>query len=782
MFGNRDIAFCSKLLPCVAFGFAAQAAQAVTYTVGGDVDCDYGTIQQSINELPTGGVHEIRIANSASYTAQAIAIAGRVLTLHGGYAHCADATPSGSTLLDGSGGGNDSVLTITGTGNDVILENLGLLRGDEVHDGYGGGIDFRGAGYLTLRNTAVTQNYAGYGGGISVTASGGAAEVRLEAGTYIALNTAQYSGGGIRAEGNTRVFMLGASSSIFLNEALGFDPVNSQPLYGYGGGIEVIGPARADLSAPITGNTARYGGGVAVVGADSSEDLDGLVRLFTTDPTSPVEVSGNRATQTGGGIWVKPDVGLDNESEARLCAYDFRIDENRAQQGSAIYADTDGDGLGSMTGGGVYLNTTGLFDDCGSEPPVALGAVACGAGVVCNTIDANVAEDANGQPTAGAAVLIQSGGDLDADRVAIRANQGAQALRGIGVSGLDIGSALINLHNCLFVDNVVSGQVVRTEESDIHLDLTGCTLANNTIGAAEVVSASDLFELRRSILWQPGKTSLMQSGGDRVVEYVVTSERGSLDGGSTPYVTERDPRFEDPAHGDYRPIAASPAVDAAPFYDEGGPNLDLDGRPRGIDIPIVANVFGDADIGAYERASTFSLVRNRGFGTDLRLWNEVTPGSATWQPDGASSAGAVYIHADPAVAGDLIGLSQCVRIPGPGVYALNGFGHSSGSVATRDYVRLHWKLRPSSPDETCDGAVAVEGDLNLPRGTAFAAPAAPALIDVPAEVWTSTTTVEITTIVHENGVTTLETTNGWFDDITFEPDFGDTIFEDGFDP
>lgn len=750
---------------------AALPAHAVIHTVGGDADCDYGTIQQAINELPTGGAHEIRIADSASYDAQAIVISGRVMTLRGGYAHCADSAPSGSTLLDGSGGGNDSVLTITGTGNDVILESLGLLNGDEVYDGYGGGIDFRGAGYLTLRRTAVTHNYAGYGGGISVTATGGAAELRLEARTFIGFNTAQFSGGGIRVEGNTRVFMLGEISAILFNEALGINPVNSQPLYGYGGGIEVIGPARADISALINGNTARYGGGIAVVGADSSEDLDGVVRLFTTDPDNPVEVSGNQASQTGGGIWLKPDVGLDNISEAHLCASNFRIDGNRAQQGSAIYADADDDGLTIGRGGRVYLNRTDL-PTCGTEQQI--GAVACAAGIECNTIDANVAEDVNGQPTAGAAVLIQTDGYLYADRVAIRANQGAEALRGI-VGYLD-------LRNCLLADNVANGPLIRSEESYAYMYLTGCTIANNAISAAEVMSVSNYFELRRSILWQPGKTSLAQSGGSRVVEYVVTSERGSLDGGNTPYVTERDPRFEDPAHGDYRPIAASPAVDAAPFVDEDGPDRDLNGRPRGIDIPIVADIFGDADIGAYERLSTFSMVRNRTFATDLRLWNEVTPGSTTWQAEGASSAGAVYVHADPAVTGDLVGLSQCVRIPGPGTYALNGFGHSSGNIASRDYVRLHWRLRPASPGETCDGAVTAEGDLFLPNGNAFAAPAAPAFIAIPEATWTSTTSVEITTIVAEGGVTTIGSTNGWFDGITLEPVVDDTIFEDGFDP
>ncbi len=759
------------------FVLAAAPAHAVIHTVGGDADCGYGTIQQAINELPVGGAHEIRIANSATYTSQAIAISGRVLTLRGGYAHCADGTPSGATLLDGSGGGNDSVLTVTGAGNDVILENLGLLRGDEVHDGYGGGIDFRGAGYITLRNTAVTQNYAGYGGGISVTASGGAAELRLEAGTYIAFNTAQFSGGGIRVEGNTRVFLLAGNSRIFFNEALGIDPANNQPLYGYGGGIEVIGPARADISAPITDNTARYGGGIAVVGADSSEDLDGVVRLFTTEAGNPVEISGNRAIQTGGGIWLKPDVGLDNTSAARLCASDFRIDGNRAQQGSAIYADTDSDGIAFDSGGAVYLNWPSASALCGPEPQAALGAVACAPGVACNTIDGNVAEDVNGQPTAGAALLFQTGSSLNADRVAIRANQGAQALRGIGDD-----FSTVTLLNCLFADNVVSGQLLRIEESDMSLNLTGCTLANNTVGAAEVVSVSSNFDLRRSILWQPGKTSLAQSGGSRVVEYVVTSERGSLDGGNTPYVTEADPRFEDPAHGDYRPIAASPAVDAAPYIDEGNSNLDLDGRSRGFDIPIVPDFFGNADIGAYERHGTFSLVRNRGFGTDLRLWNEVTPGSATWEAEGASSAGAVHVSADPLVTGDLVGLSQCVRIPGPGTYALNGFGHSSGNITSRDFVRLHWKLRPASPGETCDGAVTAEGDLFLPNGNAFAAPAAPALIAIPEAAWTSTTSVEITTIVTEGGITVTGSTNGWFDGITLEPVVDDTIFEDGFDP
>ena len=45
-------------------------------------------------------------------------------------------------------------------------------------------------------------------------------------------------------------------------------------------------------------------------------------------------------------------------------------------------------------------------------------------------------------------------------------------------------------------------------------------------------------------------------------------------------------------------------------YASTGGGLDLDGRLRGIDLPITFNLFGAGDLGAYERPALLPLVRN----------------------------------------------------------------------------------------------------------------------------------------------------------------------------
>lgn len=138
-----------RLATLLTLTVGAGSASAVIYTVGAEPACTHANVQAAFMAIPATGSHIVRIANSLIYSAQALSLAGRHVTVIGGLDDCADTTPSGVTTLSGAGGDNDSVLTVIGTGNDVILEHLSIIRGDEVFDGFGGGIDFRGAGFLT---------------------------------------------------------------------------------------------------------------------------------------------------------------------------------------------------------------------------------------------------------------------------------------------------------------------------------------------------------------------------------------------------------------------------------------------------------------------------------------------------------------------------------------------------------------------------------------------------------------------------------------------------------
>jgi len=758
------------LLPALALLTLGLPSHAAILSVGSDAGCSHGSVQSAIDALPSGGTHEIHI-RTGSYSEQAITISARSVAIIGGYANCGDAAPSGLTTLSGQGGGPDSVITMGGANNAIVLQSLVLIRGDEVSDGHGGGIDFRGSGVLTLRNVGIAQNYAGYGGGISFVGSGGVAELHLEGDTVIQFNQAQYSGGGIRMEGDAHLYALHDRTMIANNEAIGINPATSQPQYGYGGGILLLAPASAHIGSPgygnsgvINNNKARYGGGLAVY-ADGDTEYQNWAYLFTTDAARPIRIHDNAATQTGGGIYLFCDWEFfDGGSYASVFAWDLLLERNTAQNGSAVYMDMDGEDAGRL-----FMNV-----DIGEiVRPVEQGAVPCNLGAACSGVLDNVAENGNGQPTDGAAILMQDGGELRLDRVRVTGNMGTQALRSFGWS---------DLYNVEFSGNATTGPLLRQEERG-RLLVENTTIAGNGIGAGHVISTAGDLRFRRSVLWQPGKTSLSRSGGDLDVGDLVVSERTSLDGGNTPYVLEADPRFVDPDHGNLHLQASSPAVD----YASTGGGLDLDGNVRGVDLPITYNLFGAGDLGAYERPALLPLVRNGDLDADARLWTDLVPGGSSWTADqnGAGPAGSGSIRVDlsniPQTRMTL--RSQCIQLPGPGRYLLNGWGRAgAGPLVNRDYTLLHWELRHDGGGGCNGGPAVASGDHGLGSSSSWSRPGNPAVIDVSPSGWTWQSSINVMMVVIDNGITAPPRVTGWFDGITLDVEGSDAIFADDFEP
>ena len=274
------------------------------------------------------------------------------------------APPAPNVTLQGTGAG--SVFYIHGN-SSVTLESLTLKDGGGTD--FGGGIHFTGAGTLTILNSTITQNSANsQGGGIQFNGSGGDATLTLGAGTIIDVNSSGGDGGGVHINGSARLFALQPYTLIAYNHADN----------GHGGGIYVAGPAWADIGsagyngAPVIElNAAAYGGGIGMDAAPN--DANVTVRIFSTDPRSPVQVSHNNASHTGGGVWIHPDSS--GTLSPNFCAFDFRIDKNAAQEGSCIYSDTDS---GSpYTGGSVLLNSN-PGGACSAPPSMdSLGAVHC---------------------------------------------------------------------------------------------------------------------------------------------------------------------------------------------------------------------------------------------------------------------------------------------------------------------------------------------------------------------------------------------------------------------
>jgi hypothetical protein len=777
--------WCLRLFSLAAMAFCGDLAAAI-FTVGSPVgsgQCTHGTIQSAINAAESSpGADTVRLTRSLTYEPEAVQInTSQHLNVVGGFATCTQTeTDNNNTVVSGAGGSFAPVLRITiGAGGIVKLRHLTLSGGDALSadNDYGGGIYLRGDGLLEVIESTISNNAAYYGGGIYAEGLGPNAELLISNNVLIQVNTALYSGGGIYLDGG-KLTMNAPDSWIAFNEAQGVGDDG-----GYGGGIQIVGGARdtcANIGSPGVGgagpiyaNTARYGGGVSVIGANDTSSLAEL-GLYSTDPNRQTAIRDNFASVSGGGlfIWARGEFGTALGGYfGRASLRNASLIDNAAPDGSAAFVRTS-DAVLFNASAGLYLNRSGFL----CAPAVA--PLGCPNGRPCSFISGNVDQNANGQPTGGAALVVGEDNGLFMERTELSGNRGGRVLRG---DGGGTPPASVEAVNTLWHGNTLSQELIRvTDDTDLLLE--NSTFAGNVIGAANVINANGRLRLQRSVLWQPGKTSLAHGGGTRTVENVVTSERFSLDGGASPLVLEASPRFVDLARSDYTLQAASPAVDFA--STGGGP--DLAGHLRGVDLPIKGNLMGSGDLGAYERQTLQPLVLNADFDADTNLWPEAAAGVSTWVGDqnasGAAGSGSVRVSQENIPQPRVTARSQCIHLPGPGRYLLNGWGRSGfGPIGTRDSVLLHWQLRRNG-DEACNaGPPDASGDHFLSTSNSWGRPANAAIIEVLPDQWTHTSSITVMMTVIDNGVTFPPTVTGWFDGITLEVESGDVIFADDFE-
>lgn len=767
-----------QLILLLAVASSDLAAAILTVGAAGS-GCDHTNIQAAINAAEASpGPDTIRITRSATWGQQALVVTtSQHLNIVGGFATCGQAaTDNTHTVLDGAGGAFAPVLRITaGTGGIVKLRHLTVRGGDAVASGanYGGGIHFRGNGILELIESTIANNTAHYGGGIYAEGLGSDAELVLSGGVLVQANTATYSGGGIYVDG-LEMTMNAPDSWIAFNEALGTGDEG-----GYGGGIQVVGSSRDGHvyigspglggAGPVYANQARYGGGISVMSV--SDDASALLQLYSTDPQRQTAVRDNFASVAGGGlyVWAEDRGGFLIGWAARTVLRNASLVDNGAPDGAAAYlARTPG--LFPVGYSGLFINSSNWG---GSSMPAALP---CPVGRPCSSISGNRDIDLGGNPTGGAVLLVDRENDLYLEQVELSGNRGGRVVRAIG------GDTGVEATNTLWHGNTVSQQLIRTED-EVDLLLENSTLAGNVVGAAQVIASNGTFRLQRSVLWQPGKVSLAHGGGTATVQNVVTSERQSLDGGNTPFVLESPPRFLDAGRSDYRLQAASPAVDFA--STGGGP--DLVGNPRALDLPVKPNRMGSGDLGAYERPALQPLVLFGDFDAagDLALWPEASAGASTWTSAqngaGAPGSGSVQVSQSNVAQPRVTARSQCIHLPGPGRYLLNGWGRSAGALATRDSVLLHWQLRHDGGEACNAGPPVAAGDHFLTTGTSWFRPAVPAQIVVPEADWTHTSSLTVALVVVDNGITFPPAVTGWFDGITLDAESNDLIFAHDFE-
>lgn len=597
------LVFCS--LSATRGAHACSATTQDVFSVGNktaDGSCNFASIQAAIDAATCATGTKIILNASGDYTNQHLSITNKNITLVGraNAPQCSTPQPACGVpplylacptaplrTIEGN-------IRIRGSSN-VTLQYLEVTNGHGTADSngttYGGAIDYAATGRLDIDASTIDHNTANNGGGIRFQGYGGNADLYLHQHTQVDHNTATNggSGGGIRVEGQATLHA--DEPNTWIHDNVAADK---------GGGIIVIGPANAHIGSggdvffgtPVgvvsVGNTANYGGGIALF-ANSNGSVN--VNLLATDPAHPVRIEQNRAYHTGGGVYLVPYIYVQGGGAvpinfAELDMQGAHVDGNAAQEGAGIYADTNSTfafGTTVYAGGEVYAAANG----------------GCATGVECNTVSNNRAVATDGQgnetPTAGSAILIQTQGIFKVDRLAMRGNQAAHAIR-VADSLHDT----LQLNSCLLANNTLYAELIAF--GDASASINQCTIAGNVNiadGYALLLANADLT-LTNSIFAEGSQQTLDNTNGGAtlILDYVMSGETASLSSG-THIIQSNDPGFVDPGSGDFHLRASSPAIDVAPAV--AGDDRDLENRPRDQDLPETPNLDGPRDLGAYER-------------------------------------------------------------------------------------------------------------------------------------------------------------------------------------
>lgn len=575
------------LLACVphaAWSFAI-------FTVG--PGCPYATIQAALTaSYYSPGEDYIWISNdygNHTYSGEHITIADQDVDIEGGFVDCNDFDigPNDTTTISGAGNDGGPVFEIGGNAH-VYLGNL-VIRGAQ-RDVYsagstGGGVSFVGAGALTLGNTTVTSNTAYRGGGVYVEQAGGDATLTLLANTLILSNNAADGAG---------IALIGGKPGLSNQHNVYFYADAADTLVAYnhasraGGGLFVNYLAQAHISSPgygglgvIFDNTAAQGGGIAVTMPTQASVAGPHVILQGTDPAHPARLQGNSASTAGGALYLSHGTGyLGNYPSLRFDASGFRMDDNIAPEGAAIFNETDPPAPNANYHGVTYLNLSNS------------------SGIANNSIDGNSALDGLGNPTGGSTILFQTDGELNLHGVSLRNNHGAHVIRTTSPETYD---GRVTIDSVLLADNSTSSDLISFEGNAYTgtTELTGATISHNTIGAGVVYSGYNLY-LALDILDQPGSIALGYAGPQYGLSagLLLASDPATLPANS---VVAGTPLFVNAAAGDYHLSKWSPGIDAGSTSSSSG-SYDLGGNPRMRALTSIPNASGGGgqDIGAFE--------------------------------------------------------------------------------------------------------------------------------------------------------------------------------------
>lgn len=530
-------------------------------TVGSTVDCDHSTIESAYEAAPSLAPF-ILVANDQIYHDDFVI--EKEVYFFGGYDSCADADDGilGENFTEWRGSG-DTAIKINAQLNDqstIILQRFHISNGDG-QDGFGGGVDLKGNSSLLLYNSLIADNQSVNGGGIRV--SGVDSRLRV-IDTNILFNEAT-SGGGLYCANDAVVTIEGNSG------------LKSNIVSGYGGGITaisrcnvtIIKGSNTDLvltqEPGISGNSADYGGGVAVISGGSV--------ILNGENGYPARIIANSA-RFAAGVAV-----IDNGSSFE--SINGAIDDNQAIEGSA----------------GFYVNEPGaIFSMRQSEGGY------CYKPSRCSSLSGNTVSSPTG--FAGAGALFQD------SRASISQTHINGNLADNEVVFTILGDASLILEGNLIYDNknfnnaVIPRSLFYLQNGSAgSFDFLYNTLANNiNLYVFELSAAqSNRLNIFNSIIFNLGTVMEQQGSMNNFIQAdcSVMHETASLTG-NIGLISTANPQFKDALNHDFRVDASSVAVDMCDESLFGGAQFnDVVNVTRGYDTPK-ANLLGPYDAGAYE--------------------------------------------------------------------------------------------------------------------------------------------------------------------------------------
>jgi predicted outer membrane repeat protein len=178
------------------FLLIAAPARANVFTVGNG--CPYTSITSAIADAETNpGPDTIQLSYNRQYDQQAISIStAQQLDIVGGFPDCGQSANDG-THAEISGLSQPVFRITVETGGVVTLSYVTIQGGNAQGLNRGGGIYFKGNGTLELHHASISQNTAGFGGGIYAEATGDSTKLVIGEDVAIVGNTARYDGAGV---------------------------------------------------------------------------------------------------------------------------------------------------------------------------------------------------------------------------------------------------------------------------------------------------------------------------------------------------------------------------------------------------------------------------------------------------------------------------------------------------------------------------------------------------------------------------------------------------------